>query len=219
MTATMLGRQVSSLLRQPLQARLATTTTSQCLCIRTLSTSSPLAGAAASKPASKPGRPKKAVGEPSRPVKRAVKRVAKKPTSEASEPAAKKVAAKQKSAATKKTAAAKEKPKAKAKPVAKTKTPEQLARIKEQRLKLEKKELVAAALSPPRVGHYSAFLEFTKSKASELKEKTQQAKAEGKKNTDVLGAHAKAVSAAWKECTPADIEVSPCGDSCYNSLV
>ena len=58
-----------------------------------------------------PGRPRKTVGEPSRPVKRAVKRAAKTTTTD--DPATKQVKAKKDTAAAKKKAAPK-KPKAKA---------------------------------------------------------------------------------------------------------
>lgn len=93
----------------------------------------------------KPGRPKKAVGEPSRPVKRAVKRAAKAPAD--AEAATKQVKAK-KAAAEKK--AAKPKPKAQAKPKKKEPTEAQLAAKKKRLVSAELKELKQAALHPPR---------------------------------------------------------------------
>ena len=83
----MLGRQVTAALRRPLQARLrsiAAPPTQSSLCIRTFSYAPRLLTPA--------GRPKKAVGEPSRPVKRAVKAKAKEPASTKIDAAAKKIA-------------------------------------------------------------------------------------------------------------------------------
>lgn len=94
-----------------------------------------------------PGRPRKAVGEPSKPVKRAVKRSAKSASSPDS-PAKEKVTAKKK-------AAEKKKPKPKARQL----TPEQKA---VQKSKAQISELKKAALSPPSRTKMSAYLMFMK---------------------------------------------------------
>ena len=108
----MLGRQVTVALRRPLQARLRTQTRPS-LCIRTFTQAPALLLPA--------GKPKKTVGEPSKPVKRAVKTAAKKKTDP--EAAAKKLAAKQKAAEKKKAQLAKKK-------VKRTLTPKQVEKKK-----------------------------------------------------------------------------------------
>ena len=132
----MLGRQVSnSLLRLPTYARLPLRPSPfQCqydISSRAIFCSSQRFYAT-------PGRPRKAVGEPSKPVKRAVKRSAKSASS-ADSPA------KRKNLEAKKAAAKKKKEK---KPVARKSrlTPEQQA-VKKS--KAEIKDLKKAALSPP----------------------------------------------------------------------
>lgn len=149
----MLGRQVTAALRRPLQARLrsiAAPPTQSDLCIRTFSYAPRLFNPA--------GRPKKAVGEPSRPVKRAVKAKAKKPASTETDAAAAKIAEKEK-AAKKKAAELKKKKKPAA--VKKALTPEQVERKKAALQKAELKDLKKAALEPPvRNGKRSAWLAF-----------------------------------------------------------
>ncbi|KAM0723180.1 hypothetical protein Q7P37_001380 [Cladosporium fusiforme] len=185
----MLGRQVTAALRRPLQARLRTATgfpTQHNLCIRTFSH--------APRHLNPGGRPKKAVGEPSKPIKRAVKAAAKKPASEKTDAAAKKLAAKKK-LAEKKAAAAK---KAKAKRVL---TPEQLERKKAAVRKAATKELKKAALEPPKLAKAHTYLAF-------LKERSQSAqkKPSTMSQNEFLAQSSKEASAAYKNLTPAEIE-------------
>jgi len=210
----MLGRQVTAALRRPLQARLrsvAAPPTQSSLCIRTFSYAPRLL--------SPVGRPKKAVGEPSRPVKRAVKAKAKKPAATETDAAAKKVAekekaAKKKAAELKKKAAAKKK----AKPAL---TPEQVERKKAALQRAEIKDLKKAALEPPvKSGVRSAWLVFSKEKGGELRERiANESDSEGRATEgktplatikSQLAAHSKNVSAAWKNVTPAELEVCIC---------
>ncbi|KAK6443381.1 hypothetical protein LTR95_000207 [Oleoguttula sp. CCFEE 5521] len=213
----MLGRQVTFLLRRPpLPLRLATSST-QCLSARSLHTTPAALGVTASKP----GRPKKAVGEPSRVIKRAVKRVAKKPASDPDDAASQQVAAKQAGTTPKTKAKAKAaKPKAlkkakKATPPKKVYTEAQLAAKKERaaRAKAAKdvKSLKAAALSPPKIVPSNAYLQFIKAHKGDLqslvnaeKEKLPEGSKLNIKGT--LTEHSKNLSAAWKEQSPADIE-------------
>jgi hypothetical protein len=198
----MLGRQVTAALRRPLQARLraiAAPPTQSSLCIRTFSYAPRLFIPA--------GRPKKAVGEPSRPVKRAVKAKAKKPASTGTDAAAKKVAENEKAA--KKKAAAEAK---KAKP-ARVLTPEQVEKKKAALQKAEMKDLKKAALDPPaQRGVRTAWTAFTKEKGGELRDRiASESESEGK-TTGVtirtqLGEQSKRLSAAWKNITPAELEV------------
>ena len=206
----MLGRQVTAALRRPLQARLRSITvppTQSSLCIRTFSYAPFLLNPA--------GRPKKAVGEPSRPVKRAVKAKAKEPASTETDAAAKKIAAKEKAAkkkiaekekaAKKKAAAAK-----KAKPAL---TPEKIERQKAALQKAEITDLKKAALEPPAVnGRRSAYLLFSKEKGNELRERiANESDSEGKASPATvrtqLTEHTRRVAAAWKNVTPSEIEV------------
>jgi len=193
----MLGRHVTAALRRPLQARLraiAAPPTQSSLCIRNLSYAPRLLTPV--------GRPRKAVGEPSRPVKRAVKAKAKKPASTETDAAAKKIAEKEK-AAKKKAAATK-----KAKPAL---TPEQVEKKKLALQKAEVKELKRAALQPPAKSDLtSAYIAFTKEKGKELKELiANESGSNGKvKAVHALGQHQQNVAAAWKNVTPSELEVS-----------
>lgn len=193
----MLGRQVTAALRRPLQARLRTAITVQPqynLCIRTFSH--------VPRQLSPAGRPKKAVGEPSNPVKRAVKKTAKKPASSKTDAAAKKLAQKKK-LAEKKAAAAK---KAKAKRVL---TPEQVEKKKAALQKAELKDLKKAALEPPvTVGRASAYLEFVKEKSRDWVKSSPSST--GLTSKQALAEYSKGVAAAWKQLSPADIEVRNC---------
>ncbi|EGP91364.1 uncharacterized protein MYCGRDRAFT_89562 [Zymoseptoria tritici IPO323] len=118
-----------------------------------------------------PGRPKSVVGEPSRPVKRAVKKAAAKPA-DGSSPAAKNVAAKRDAAAkkSKKTSPTKRQPK--------QLTEAQTAALKERQAKakarkqvvVEKEklnELKRIALSPPKLVGDNPYAVFTKEKNKE----------------------------------------------------
>jgi hypothetical protein len=215
----MIGRQVAVALRRPLQARLSTTAAPQPhlnLAIRTFSHASRLLEGPT-------GRPRKAVGEPSRPVKRAVKSAAKRPANPEKDAAAKKLAEKQKLAAAKqkftkqraadRARATKERQQLKLDKKAEAaaakeakRTPEQIAR-REKRLRLaDTFALKKTALQPPSLNvNGSAYGQFTAEKGKELSGLMQDAE-KGTK-TSVFVQHSKNVSAAYKELSPADLEV------------
>ncbi|KAI7241314.1 hypothetical protein KC330_g655 [Hortaea werneckii] len=188
----MIGRRVGVLFQLPLQSRLLRTNPISAqqhqLPIRTLACQ-PRRGYAT------PGRPRKAVGEPSRPVKRAVKRTSS-AASSADSPA------KQKTDARKKTAA-KKKP---AKAPKKVLTEEQKAVKAARADKLKMTELRKAALAPPPVGSgaSSAYIEFTKERAHRLKERA--AADYSKNHKQLLAEHAREVASEWKNATPAEVE-------------
>lgn len=198
----MLGRQVTAAFRRPLQARLRIAAAPQPqfnLCIRTFSYAPRLLESA--------GRPRKAVGEPSRPVKRAVKKAAKKPTISKEDAAAKKVAEKEK----KRLAKEKEKKK-KAADAKKAKqlamTPEQLERKKASLLRAETKELKKAALNPPfpntRLNAYSVFLRET-AKKNYASTSSTHGGIEGARSR--LKQATAANVAAWKDISASELEV------------
>ncbi|KAI7159692.1 hypothetical protein KC349_g3914 [Hortaea werneckii] len=188
----MIGRRVGVLFQLPLQSRLLRTNPISAqqhqLPIRSLACQ-PRRGYAT------PGRPRKAVGEPSRPVKRAVKRTSS-AASSADSPA------KQKTDARKKTAA-KKKP---AKAPKKVLTEEQKAVKAARADKLKMTELRKAALAPPPVGSgaSSAYIEFTKERAHRLKERA--AADDSKDHKQLLAEHAREVASEWKNATPAEVE-------------
>jgi hypothetical protein len=183
----MLGRTVgSSLTRLPIYARLPLRPAAvQCTLIlphRSYAT---------------PGRPRKTVGEPSRPVKRAVKRAAKSTTSD--DPASKQVKAK------KKTAAAKKKPTkqaAPAKPKRKLLTPEQKEARVARREKDDVKNLKKAALSPPGQKTATAWIMFIKDKL-----KGVAASGEEGSNQERLRQRIRPVAEQWKALSAAELEV------------
>lgn len=193
-TVTMIGRRVGVLFQLPLQSRLLRTNPVPAhqhqLPIRTLACQ-PRRGYAT------PGRPRKAVGEPSRPVKRAVNRTSSAATSSADSPA------KQKTDARKKTAA-KKKP---AKAPKKVLTEEQKAVKAARADKLKMTELRKAALAPPPAGSgaSSAYIEFTKERAHRLKER--RADDSSANHKQLLAEHAREVASEWKNATPAEVEV------------
>lgn len=204
----MLGRQVTAALRRPLHARLRTTAAPQTpfdLAIRTFTHCPTLLDTA--------GRPRKAVGEPSRPVKRAVKKAAKKPATpeDLALLAEKKRIAKEKLAAAKQKqkkldAAGKKKAMAAARDAAMT--PEQVERKRASLLRAEVNGLKKAALKPPFPPTVSAWTAFMREKGKDLKAsfdpstKTPQAEIESK-----LAEHVKNVSAAYKELSAGELEV------------
>jgi hypothetical protein len=206
----MLGRQVTVALRRPLQARLSTIAPRQPylnLSIRTFSHAPCLLDPV--------DHPKKAVGEPSKPVKRAVKAAAKKPASPKTEAAAGKVAEKKRLAKERKELKAtmkKEKEKdASAAKRAKDRTPEALAAKKAALLKADIKELEEAALKPPFPKPSSAFRVFTAEKGEDLKAMMAK-QTEGRSREFVqaqVKQHTLDVGAAWKALGPSDIEVGP----------
>jgi hypothetical protein len=204
----MLGRQITAALRRPLQARLRSIpapSTQSGLCIRTFSYAPRLLIPT--------GRPKKAVGEPSRPVKRAVKAKAKQPASTETDAAAVKIAEKEKAAKKKATALKKKKkPAAAKKLVKKALTPEQVERKKAALQKAELKDLKKAALEPPVTSKRSAWLVFLKEKSGELREGiASESESEGKATMTTIRTqmadYSRKASAAWKNVTPAELEV------------
>ena len=203
----MLGRQVTAALRRPLHARLPTTAAPQAhfaLAIRTFSHAPRLLDTA--------GRPRKAVGEPSRPVKRAVKKAAKKPAAPTDEAAValiaeKKRIAKEKLAAAharqRKLAAAEKK---KAQEAAMT--PEELANKRAALAKAEVRDLKKAALDPPFPNSLNAYTAFMREKGKTLKASydpstpTSQSEVRAK-----ITEHSKKVATAYKELSAGELEV------------
>ncbi|KAI5370241.1 Putative High mobility group box domain-containing protein [Septoria linicola] len=150
-----------------------------------------------------PGRPKSVVGEPSRTVKRAVKKAASKPN-DGSSAAEKKIAAKARSPATKRTRALTPEQAAKRQEAADLKAARDAARKGRtaQRKAVEKKktkieDLKAAALPecPKRTGYTSAYQAYW----------SQTAKGSGG-TASTINAMIKEAAAKWKEMGPADIE-------------
>lgn len=204
----MLGRQVTAALRRPLQARLRTVAAPQTqytLAIRTFSHAPRLLDPV--------GRPRKAVGEPSRPVKRAVKKAAKKPATPEDDAAAAKVAEKKALAAEKKRLA-KEREKQKTAAAAKKAkeaalSPEQIEKKKAALVKAEVRELRKIALDPPfPTGKFTAYGMFMKEKGKDL---SARLKSESGLNQDgvksALAEHSKHVQEAFKELPASDLEV------------
>lgn len=151
-----------------------------------------------------PGRPKKAVGEPSRTVKRAVKKTATKPAATEAPAKRKSVA---KAAGTKKPAKkAAKKPAAKKKPAKKVLTEEQAAARKERLATKEIKQLKIAALKPPKLERSNAWSELMREKAKDGPFAKGVSASESK---ELLGQHSKNVAAAYKSLSPAELEVKP----------
>lgn len=190
---TMIGRRVAVLLQLPAQSRLLLANRSQSqhdLPLRTLFYQPRRLYAT-------PGRPRKAVGEPSRPVKRAVKRSAAKATSPEESPAKQKVEAKKKSAA--------KKPAAKKAAAPKKQLTEEQRAAKAVKLDQAKiADLKKAALSPPKVTRSNAYLQFTAEKGKELKGLKSSSVADIRKT---VGDHMKSSAAQWKQLSAAELEV------------
>ncbi|KAI7337500.1 hypothetical protein KC354_g17620 [Hortaea werneckii] len=190
---TMIGRRVGVLFQLPLQSRLLRANPLPAhqhrLPIRTLPCQLRRGYAT-------PGRPRKAVGEPSRPVKRAVKRTSSAATSASDSPAKQKTDARKRTAAQKKPAKA---PK-------KVLTEEQKAVKAARADKLKMTELRKAALAPPPAGSgaSSAYIEFTKARSHRLKER--KADDESKDHKQLLAEHAREVASEWRNATPAEVE-------------
>ena len=152
-----------------------------------------------------PGRPRNVVGEPSKPVKRSVKRAAPKATDAAESPAKRKVEAKK--------AKAKAKPKPKAKPKAKAAKPKKELTVEQKERKaasLEKKkvlELKKLALKPPVVTQSNAYIEFFKEKSAQNAALKEKLSGGAKEQNQRVAEHGKAVGAAWKELAASDVEV------------
>ncbi|KAK5120526.1 hypothetical protein LTR85_006181 [Meristemomyces frigidus] len=192
----MFGRRVAVLLRFPPPARLPAASPFQgqhdvpartllCQSRRTYAT---------------PGRPRKAVGEPSRPVKRAVKRSAAAATDPDS-PAKEKNEAKKQKAAKKEKAA--RKPAVKKATPRKVLTEEQKAAKTAELDKSETRDLKKAALQPPKKGtHLNAYLVFSGEKGKDLKGLGDGLASYRQKVVE----HGKALGAQWKEMSAADIE-------------
>lgn len=190
----MLGRQVgSSLLRLPASARLALR---PCIFSQHYDSRSRVLALSALRSYATPQKPRKAVGEPSRPVKRAVKRAAKSPsTGEAGEQLAEKkkaARAKKPTGTTKKKAA----PKAKKPAPPKKRVKRELT--EEEKTKAEIKVLKKTALSPPPSGtRYTARTAF-------IAEETANT-GEAREGQMVIFKNA---TARWNQLTPAELEVS-----------
>ena len=204
----MLGRQVTAALGRPLQARLRTTAAPHThfnLAIRTFSHAPRLLDPA--------GRPRKAVGEPSRPVKRAVKKAAKKPTTPLDDAAVAALAEKKRLAKEKLAAAKLKQKKRNAAEAKKAKeaamTPEELAKKKAALVKRETLDLKKAALDPPFASHgYSAWHCFMQERGKELKGSTEGVSGDRLNVVkSSLAEHSKKISAAWKELPASDLEV------------
>lgn len=178
---TMLGRQVTNtLLRVPTRRLALRPATFQDLASRATVFLSLRSYAT-------PGRPRTAVGEPSRPVKRAVKRDAR--SADGGE-AKKRVQARK--------ASAKAKKKAPKKPVKKVLTPEQQAKKEAKAASTKVKELKKTALKPPTTGQrvtaYNVFIgEHTRGRKASAGQSAPEA--------------LKEANAEWKTLSPADIEV------------
>lgn len=192
----MFGRQVAAALRLPLPARLTHTVRFQWqrdVCARSLFTSSRRLYAT-------PGRPRTAVGEPSKTIKRSVKKTASKTPKDGDSAAVKQVKEKKASAAKKKKNAV-AKPKKKA---PKKLTEQQVAAKKAKTQKDKIKALKAVALKPPRGARTkSAWMTFF---------------SENMRNAGLGGAgpemqarvrdHVKGLGEAYRALTPAEREVS-----------
>lgn len=184
----MLGRKVgSSLLRLPLYARLP---------FRPAPFQSQNAVIVLAKRSyASPGRPRKTVGEPSKPVKRAAKKTAK----ATNDTATKQVKAKKKTAATKK---AKAKPKPK-KRTRKELTEEQKAAASVRLAKAKITDLKKAALKPPSVRAVSAYNAYCKEKLTGVDGDNMRGPNRTQSMRDVM----RPVVEGWKSLSPAELEV------------
>ena len=150
-----------------------------------------------------PGRPRKAVGEPSRPVKRATKRAAR--SSDTGEAGRQVREKKQQGTTTRKTTAKKSAAKKKAapkKPVKKPLTDRQKA-VQTARVSRAKiTELKKQALSPPKKGaHVTARLML-------LREKAKSTRGSGSNHQAAFGQASREASQEFKQLTSAELEVS-----------
>lgn len=207
----MLGRQVgSSLLRLPRCTRLPIRSIPHPqyqynLAIRTLSTSAHRYYAEVTP--RRPGRPKKAVGEPSRPVKRAVKRAAKSPKEDA---ATEKTKARKETAQKKKTAAKKSPKKKTLSEEEKAKKAERLVKQKANKAKKVEQanidELKRIALDAPKFPHPpSTYALYLKDKLKGALMQTSDPEARNQS----FGEQSRRISEEYRNITPAEKEVSP----------
>ncbi|CZT16636.1 uncharacterized protein RCC_02471 [Ramularia collo-cygni] len=155
-----------------------------------------------------PGRPKSVVGEPSRPVKRAVKRAAAKPADGTSAAEKKLAASKRKAAAKKSQIVLTEEQKAeqkerlaKAQAAMKERQTKQKADAKKRVEKDRAVVLKKLALDPPSRYKPSAYTCFTSEKIKASGSLTDE---DGRKHA--LGDRMRSVAAEWKALGPADIE-------------
>lgn len=156
-----------------------------------------------------PGRPKSVVGEPSRPVKRAVKRAAAKPADGTSAAEKKLAASKRKAAAKRKQIVLTEEQKAEqqerleaAQAALKARQAKKKEKTKELAAKEKLVELKKLALDPPVRPTASAYTSFTSEKIKALGPLVSE---DGSKIG--LGDRMRAVAAQWKTLGPAEIEV------------
>ncbi|KAK5717825.1 hypothetical protein LTR15_008666 [Elasticomyces elasticus] len=160
-----------------------------------------------------PGRPRNVVGEPSKPVKRAVKKSVAKaasadsPAKEGNEVRKRKAA--EKPATAKKPAAKRgPKPKVLVELSEEQKAANEAKSIKSKEAKASRlerakiAELKKVALSPPKIPQAGAYTVF----AAEKSRNNEQLHQKGPGGAERLAQSARANSAAWKECTPADVE-------------
>lgn len=186
----MFGRQVAAALHSSANARLITPAISSF----TIRLSIRVAPVAHRRFYATPGRPKKAVGEASKPIKR----TAKKATAE--------------STTTTKAAAQKKPKKPKAKKAAAAKKPktalteEQLAVKKQKTSLLKIRELKKVALKPPHVAIANAYNQFVYSRKEDL---AQQSRDSSSTPRDVLAAFSKDTAQAWKALPSSEVEVCP----------
>lgn len=192
----MLGRQVgTSLLRLPRCARLPIRSLQQHdLAARPLAPS--LHRFYADLAVRRPSRPKKAVGEPSRPVKRDVKRAAKSPKEDAAtqKVKARKATAKKKVASPKKKELTEEQ---------KARQASRAAKRKERLQKADIAELKKLALDAPRLRITNPWLQFIQEKLN-LKEHMTS----GQRVTESFSQRQKEIIQEYRNITPAEQEVN-----------
>lgn len=156
-----------------------------------------------------PGRPKSVVGEPSRPVKRAVKRAAAKPADGMS-PAERKVATSKRRAAAKREPvvlteeqkAAQQERLENAQAAMKSRQEKKKAKKKVQDDKDKVKQLKSLALDLPKRPQFSAYTIFTGEKIKAMGPLTSE---DGTQHT--LGSRMKEAASKWKTLGPAEVEV------------
>ncbi|KAK3672256.1 hypothetical protein LTR78_007796 [Recurvomyces mirabilis] len=191
----MLGRAV--LLRLPIRQRLPLSLPSQ----HQVEVSSRVLFSQSHRDYAKPGRPRNVVGEPSRPVKRSVKRAAPKATNLEDSPAKQGNEARKKAAAARKSPAAKAKKQPKPrKELTEAQQAAKLARTESEKIRALKKVALVDPIVPPANAYIMFLKEYSKKGGLSGSTKDRQ------EQRGRLTEHSKAMAAAWKECSPADIE-------------
>ncbi|KAK4560561.1 hypothetical protein LTR86_005758 [Recurvomyces mirabilis] len=193
----MFGRAV--LLRLPIRQRLPLSLPSQ----HQAEVSSRALFSQSHRDCAKPGRPRNVVGEPSRPVKRSVKRAAPKATNIEDSPAKQGNEERKKAAAAKKSPAAKAKVKKQPKPrkeLTEAQQAAKLARTDNEKIRALKKVALVDPVVPPANAYIIFLKEYSKKGGLSGGTKDRQ------EQRGRLTEHSRAMAAAWKECSPADIE-------------